>query len=441
MKKIIFRVFIVIIGIIILVLFLLPGIIKRYAITNSKELIGRQIDIDKVKYNYFTSTIKVYDFRMFENDESDNFVTFDTLIVNIEPLRLFEDKIEIEQFFLKGLNINVIMKDSVFNFDDLVDFHSSEKDSMLQNANKNSFKYSISNIVIEKSNFYFDNQTINHTTSINDLSFIVPFIGWDQEEKSNADVKFNFPRGGYFEAKLNINPIDGDFDATFKISDLYLDPFYKYVAQHAEINSFNGLFNSKVYVEGNINEADKSIVSGQISVTDFVMTDTKNKVFLGVEKMDVAIKNLDFYHNSYTIDSLIINNPYTYFQLDSISNNFLQIFNSDSYPETAENEIVSVQIEEIIDTVDTDIHNDLYYAINHLKINNGVLDYSDNLTGNPFNYHLSDIKVNSDSIFSDTDWVKIHSDMILNNRGTLKAEIGFNPLSLNDADVDIVIED
>ena len=441
MKKTILKILLVIIGIIILALFLLPGIIKRYAITNSKELIGRQIDIEKLKYNYFTSTVKVYDFRMFENDESDNFLSFDTLIIDLEPLKLFEDKIEIEQFFLEGLNVNVVMRDSVFNFDDLIDFHASEEDSVAQNTNKDSFKFSISNIDIEKSDFYFDNQNITHKTSIKDLSFIVPFIGWDQEEKSNADIKFKLPRGGYFEVKLNLNPIDGEFDAALKISDLYLDPFYKYVAQHAEINSFNGLVNSSIYIEGNTNEAVKSIVSGQISIADFVMTDTKSKVFLSANKMDVAIKNIDFYHNSYIIDSIRINKAYTFFQLDSMSNNFVRIFKLDSPTIATEDEPVNEQIVDSGETTETETQSDLYYAINHLKMDHGVLDYSDKLTGNPFNYHLSEIKLNFDSVFSDTDWVKIHSDMILNNRGTLNAEIGFNPLSLNDADVDIVIED
>jgi len=433
MRKKFYKILLIISGLIILVLFLLPSLIKRYVVNNSKELIGRQIDIDKVKYNYFTSTLKIYNFKMLENNESDNFISFDTLIVDLEPLKLFKDKIEVESFFLKGLNVNVIMKDSLFNFDDLIAFHSAEKDTTVENTNKDSFKFSISNIAVEESDFYFDNQVINHTSSIKDLSFKVPFIGWDQEEKSNADVKFYFPRGGSFQADLNINPIDGEFDARLLISDFYLDSFYKYVAQYAKINSFNGLVNSKIYIEGNINEAVKSIVSGQLEITDFVMTDTTNKTFLSVKKMDATIKELDFYNNSYTIDTLQISSSYTFFQLDSVTNNFSQIFLSDSYTESADQ-----KNEQIIDPTET--QSDLYYAINHLRIDNGILDYSDNLTGNPFDYYLSDIKVNSDSIYSDTDWFKIHADMLLNKRGTLIAEIGFNPMSSKDAEIDIVIE-
>ena len=56
---------------IIILLGLLPTFIKNYVIKNSKELVGRQLNIEKIKYNYFTSTIKVYDFKMFEQNEKD----------------------------------------------------------------------------------------------------------------------------------------------------------------------------------------------------------------------------------------------------------------------------------------------------------------------------------------------------------------------------------
>ena len=55
------------------------------------------------------------------------------------------------------------------------------------------------------------------------------------------------------------------------------------------------------------------------------------------------------------------------------------------------------------------------------------MDYSDNLTGQRFDYHLSNIKVDSDGFVSDADWVNMYSDMVLNNRGILNAKLGFNP--------------
>ena len=438
MKKKALKIVLGVAGIVIIILLLLPGFVKRYAVNNSKELLGRQIQIEKLKYNYFTSTVKAYGFKMLEQDEKDNFISFDTLMVNLEPLQLFKDKIEIEALYLKGLDVKVSMKDSLFNFDDLIAFHSTKEDSLNKDVEEESLKYSLSNLELKNADFHFNNQDIEHITNIENISFLVPFIGWDQEHKSNADIKFNFPRGGYFESKLNINPLDGAYDATITISDLYLDPFYKYVAKYAEINSFSGIVDSKIQIIGNTNEAVKSIVSGTVKVNDFKITDNNDKTFLSAKEIGATIKKIDYFNSSYVFDSFIVNDSYTFFQLDSISNNFLQIFKLDSSSESTEKVNQPVANDTIKDNTPND--SGLYYAVNHLEVNRGILDYTDNLTGKPFNYHLSDIEIDSDSVFSDSKWVDIYSDMLLNNRGTLRAKVGFDPKNITNAKLDITIE-
>jgi hypothetical protein len=325
------------------------------------------------------------------------------------------------------------MKDSVFNFDDLITFHTQDTAATVD-ENTGTFKYDISNIELKDSNFFFDNQNVGKETHIEDFSFVIPYIGWNQQEKSNADIKFNFKNGGYFQSALNINPVDGEFDAVVTIKDLYLNPFYEYVLEYAEINDFNGRLNSQIKIIGNTFEAANAVVSGQIEVNDFVMTDKNDKAFLQAEKIKTNLKKIDYANSSYVIDSIKVNGSYTFFQLDSVSNNFFRIFKLDQ-PADVEGARESNTV-----AADSASVNELYYAINHLDINNGALDYTDNLTGQAFEYHLSEMILKSDSISSDKDWVNLYSDMLLNNRGTLHAELGLNPIDLMNAKLDLTIE-
>ena len=425
-------------GVVLILLLLLPMIIKNYAVSNSNELLGRQIKVGKLKYNYFSSTVKIYDFKMFEQNEKDVFTSFDTLIVNIEPYRfLFNEKV-VEQFYIKGLMVKTVMKDSLFNFDDLITFHAQDTVTT-KDEDAEIFKYGISNIELKDSNFFFDNQNVGKETHIQDFSFVIPYIGWNQEEKSNADIKFNFKNGGYFQSALNINPVDGEFDAAITLKDLYLNPFYEYVLEYAEINDFNGTLNSQIKITGNTNEAINSIVSGHVDVYDFVMTDKNDKAFLKADKITTNLKKIDYANSSYVIDSLHVNGSYTFFQLDSVSNNFFRIFKLDQPADSIQTEVKVAQTTDSFG-VDSAPTSEMYYAINHLNIDNGVLDYTDNLTGQPFAYHLSDMILKSDSISSKKDWVDLYSDMLLNNRGTLYAELGLNPADLTNAKLDLTIE-
>src|SRR5690606_18668911 len=97
---------------------------------------------------------------------------------------------------------------------------------------------------------------------------------------------------------------------------------------------------------------------------------------------------------------------YINFELDSISNNYSRIFDVPN------------------ETTSTSTSTPFHYHINSFKVTNSLMDYSDNLTGKPFNYHFNAIEINSKDITNAKDWIEIKSNMLLNNRGTLQAEIG-----------------
>jgi len=434
LKKKINRIITAITGIVIIILAFLPFFIKRYVISNSKKLLGRQIDIGSLKYNYFSSTAKVYDFKMLEQNGKDEFTSFDTLIINIEPYRFLLNEKVIEQFYLKGLEVKIVMQDSSFNFDDLIAFHTQDSISV-EEENSESFKYSISNIELKDANFIFDNQNVGKETQIEDLSFVIPYIGWDQEEKSNADIKFNFQNGGYFQSSLNINPVDGEFDAKIEVKDLYLEPFLEYVREYADINSFNGRLTTQIEVKGNTNDAVSSVILGRGDVNDFIMTDLNDKEFLKAQRIDFYLKKIDYFNSSYEFDTLSFTEPYAYFEMDSITNNFFKIFklNPDGSLVTDK-----IEVEQGTDSLDSD--SKLYYAINNLIVQKGVLDYSDNLTGEIFEYHLSDITINSKDLASDLEWIDIYSEMLLNGRGTLNSKLSFNPSDYTNLNLDLAIE-
>jgi len=416
----------ILLGIIVIILVFLPTLVKNYAIKHSKELIGRQIDVEKLRFNYFTNTIKVYGFKMFEPNEKDVFTSFDTLIINTEPYKLISNTKSLEQFYLEGLKVNIIKKDSTYNFDDIIKFFAVKDSIPADSLNKDTFKYTLSNLELKNATFSVHEVDIDNTTKVEDFSFFIPFIGWDQEHKSTADIKFNFQRGGYFESSFNLNPVNGEYDASLTIDDLYLDPFYKNVSQYANINTLEGKVDSNLKIVGNINNPTSSLVSGDVTFFDFLMTDASNKKILSSKQVNCKLQELDFSKNSYKIDSFTIDEPYINFELDSISNNLFRTFKYNPNEETT--------------TVSTDSSSNIYYAINSFKVSNGILDYTDNLTGQPFHYHLSDMAIDTQNIFSDSDWIDINSQMLLNNRGSLNAQVGLNPSNPLYTNLDIEVK-
>ena len=412
-------------GVLVLLLALLPTLAKNYAIKNSKTLVGRQIDLEKLKLNYFTGTLKAYGFKMFEANGQDVFVSFDTLVVNTVPYKYISNVKALDQLYLQGLEVNIAKKDSTYNFDDLVAFHT-DADSTEAQTEEESFKYLLENIELKDAAFHFYDADVDHTTEIDDFSLFIPSIAWDQENESDADIAFRLGETAEVRVVSNVHPGTGDFTSSVEVDNLQLSAFYDYALEYAHINSLEGTVNAVIELKGNINSPMETLVSGEVEALKPFMTDQKDVTFLSGERVLCTLGEINYARDSYIIDELVFEQPYVKFELDSVSNNFFRIFKYD--PDAPEES----------DAPDED---PLFYALNRVQIKQGRMDYTDNLTGNPFNYALSEIAMDTDSIKSDSEWVDLLATMLLNERGKLKAEIGYNPSDPMFATIDIGIED
>jgi hypothetical protein len=437
MKKKIYWILSILLVIVVIVLLVLPFAAKKYAIYNSKELIGRQIDIDKLKLNYFTSTVRVIGFAMYETDEEETFLSFDTLLVNLQPLNLVRNELVIEKLHLTGLYSKVIRDDTTFNFDDLIRFHTPAPDtsvSIEDTARSEPFQFRFSDIELRKANLVLDDRNVDKTMRLRDLSFAIPYIAWNQEDRSEAGIRFNFEKEGYFETKLKVDPSKGDFDAEVIINSLYLNAFYEYAALFASIGSLEGKFNADFHITGNTNTIEEAVVGGKVDIMGFEVTDSKDQRLVAMKELNVRLKKMDPFNSRFEVDSVKITGPYARFVLNDSTNNFAELLSG--------GDIQDVTPEE--ETPDTEATTTplIYYSLNALIIDSGVVDYTDNLTGEPFDYNLSNITFEADSITTDAGWYNIYTQMLLNNRGTLTAEVGFNPADpVNNIKLDYVIKD
>ena len=437
-RKLPLKIILVFIGLILIILIILPGVTRHYIVSHGKELLGRKIEIDKIRLNYLTSTIQINSFTMYEADETTTFASFDLLKINLQPLNLIRNELVIEEFLLEGLYTNIIQEDSSFNFDDLLAFHTQQADSSETETDtvpSEPLRFRMSDFQLRQAHIVYDDRNVGQATHLRDFSFNVPYVAWNQDDKSEAGLKFSFAQEGFFESSLKIDPVNGDYLADVTIERLHLEVFREYIAYYTNIKTLTGLFNSHIDLSGNIYKPEESVVSGDVEILDLALTDTSGVKILGTDKIGLGLKNIDYSNSRYEFDSLVLTGLYVKFILNDSTDNLSEMFGySDS--DTTLTEAVEA------DTSSTETTGSLYYSLEAFIIRKGVIEYTDNLTGEPFDYHLSEITLATDSITSDAGWVDFYSEMLLNNRGTLKAKVGFDPADpVDNISLDYVITD
>ena len=396
----------VVIALIIIALVALPHVAKKYVNEHGQEYAGRKLAVDQIRFNYFTNTLRIIDFKMFEQDDQQSFIAFDTLLIKINPVRLLSSELEIDQIRLVKPEVNIMRRDSVFNFDDIIAFIKSKPKGEPAKKSSGPYKYVLKNISLEKGKLSFNDKGANYTNIMKDLKFAVPYISYNEEEISKVGLKFYFENGGFFQAGAHYNLKKGVYDADFTVNQLDIAPFLPYTRDYFRLKSMVGMVDGTFHLNGNISKLDSILISGEGKVSDFAAKDLSDRKVLGAKQGHVVMKDSWPMKFSFNFDAIALNEPYLFFEMKDSTNNFLNLM----VPSLPSNQPFQY-----------------YYAINHLEIENGLVDFRESSHGEPFNYNLDQISFAVDSVSSTSKWVNAYSAARLNKRGKLKVEMGIDP--------------
>lgn len=406
-----------IIVLLVVALIALPHVAKNYINKHGKEYTGRKLSVNQIGINYFKTTFNIIDFKMFEADDRETFVAFDTLTVKISPLRLFSYELEIEKIRLVKPEATIVRKDSIFNFDDIIAFFNSKPKDTVSKASK-PLKYVLKNISLEQGKLTFTDKGVNFTKIMTNLGFTVPYIRYDEAEISEAGVKFFFENGGFFQAKADYNQKKGAYNVDFAVNQLDISPFLPYLKDYYRFKSMAGMVNGNFHLNGTISKLDSLTIRGNGKITDFQANDLSGRKVLGARQAVVTMKDSYPMKYAFKMDKVTLTEPYIYFEMKDSTNNFLGL---------------------MVETPESGEPLNYYYQISHFKIESGLLDFRDNSYGDPFDYHFDEIAMSVDSVSSTAKWLTAYSTMRLNKRGRLKAELGINPSDPYELKVDYVI--
>ena len=425
-RKTLRKILFILLALIVVVLVILPGIVRRVAISNSNEWIGRKIELEGLRINYFTATIRLRDFKLFEANESDVFVKFDTLIIDLEPWQLIQSEIVVEQIYLSGLSATIIQHDSTFNFTDLIEFHTSDtanSEEVQKDTTPSSIQLQLSKMELFNGEIIFIDDEIPNPIALKGIDLFIPYFGWKEDMSRESGLKFYFENGGYFNTAVDWDPSTGILQALLELEGLDLTNFYEYSSKFVNLGSLDGLVNARIELLRPVKNVESIKLSGSIDIVNFTATSTDGDTLAGIKKMHCAIAEIKPLQQQFIIDTLLLDTPKGLFEIyDSVRTNISDLL---KMADTTQNKTTPEEVEK--DTIENEVQ--LYYALNTFRLQNGIFDFVDRSTDKPFKYHLSEITVGVDSINSNTNWLKTTARMKLNNRGDLNADISIDPMN------------
>jgi len=410
-----------------ILLFAAPRVARLYIVKHSQELIGRKLEIEKIRLNYFTGTLRVYGAKLYESDQKSTFVSFKLFKVHLAYLPLFRNEIFIKDISLDDPFAEVLQNNAKFNFSDLnkADSSATKKDSIPSKP----MKYIINNIKINRGYVKYTDIALNHTIALDRLDLLIPGFTWNSDS-TNLDVNFRFVDGGGFYSSLSLNQADSTYAVNLKLDSLNLNIIEPYVKSNFRISSMRGYLSNDIKIRGNMRSVMQLAVSGINHVFDFSMTDTLSRKILSFKDATVDINSVQPDKNIINLNSVTLTDPFVFVEMIDSTNNWLTLMKSSSGQ-------TSDTLTQKSDSAA--VSSSGSYTFSKFAITGGKILYSDKTLRYPFEYTLDNLKLESTPVNGNPEKLSFKIGAGLNGTGTLEMKLIMNPVKYDDMDLAVSV--
>lgn len=388
------RKLLIIIGAVVGILFgaILLGIsplAKYYVEKHGKELIGRRVSVDQLRFNLLNGKLHIEDFTLYEADEKSTFVALDRFSTDVKLWSLLKRTININYIDLVRPDIHITQQGSSFNFDDMVAHFRSDSTAVEKpSVEKNPWIIDIDSITIRSGKMLYEDRQVEAKWDFNNLNLYIPSVYFAGQD-TDIGITLSFAEGGSLHTSLAYNLESNDFDLSVELNRLALSTVLPYFRQTFNVSAVEGNLTADVNLTGNLSYIMGFSIAGTADVENFRLHDMQEREVIALEKGHVKVDSVDFVNNSFHFDRLAFEGLQGKYELFADSTNtYTGLWKAIEDRGEEADAAVSVK-------VDSTEHDPLKLYIRSAELKRSAFHYADHTLHCPFAYDITDITLTS----------------------------------------------
>lgn len=388
------RKLLIIIGAVVGILFgaILLGIsplAKYYVEKHGKELIGRRVSVDQLRFNLLNGKLHIEDFTLYEADEKSTFVALDRFSTDVKLWSLLKRTININYIDLVRPDIHITQQGSSFNFDDMVAHFRSDSTAVEKpSVEKSPWIIDIDSITIRSGKMLYEDRQVEAKWDFNNLNLYIPSVYFAGRD-TDIGITLSFAEGGSLHTSLAYNLESNDFDLSVELNRLALSTVLPYFRQTFNVSAVEGNLTADVNLTGNLSYIMGFSIAGTADVEHFRLHDMQEREVIALEKGHVKVDSVDFVNNSFHFDRLAFEGLQGKYELFADSTNtYTGLWKAIEDRGEEADAAVSVK-------VDSTEHDPLKLYIRSAELKRSAFHYADHTLHCPFAYDITDITLAS----------------------------------------------
>lgn len=391
--KIILITLAIFLGLVIIGIIIAPPIAKNYINKHGKELIGRKVVIEKLYANLFTGYNRISGFTLYEANDSDKFISFDTLIVDLSLYRLIVNELKINEISLINPKVNLWQRGETFNFSDLLKKQTA--DTLTSPADTTSTSSSLTiavyNINLAGGHVLYRDLIRNSVWDMEDMNLHIPGV-YFSGENTDVGINLNFSNGGSLQTQTQYNLTDGSYVVHLGLENFAIDNLQAYLSDYLKVGKLNGSFSANLDIAGNTNHIMDITVKGLTSLKGLHITDEKEQKIVAIDSIGLDIEEVNPGIAKFHFKSLSINKLSSSFELYSDHNNYTAFLKEE--PERHADNASGTSAA----TPDTTASVPMDLRLGKLAITESDFTFNDHTLHKPFSFRMDKLSIISDTL-------------------------------------------
>lgn len=293
----------VVLGLLLLLSLIASPVAKHYVNKHGEELVGRKVQVEGLRVNFFTGRVVVKGFSLYEEDGTTVFAGFDTLDIGASLPKLLAHTVKLRHITLAGLKVNVQRGKKGFNFQSLIDHFASDEPK--KDTTPSDWVMKFYNIRLSHAQIHYRDLVQRQHWHLPDINLRVPGFVVGGEEASQGGLHVAFAEGGNLLIDATYDAPQNSYALTASLDDFALLNLKPLLADYMKLDAIKGTFAAKLKAEGSVSEVMKVKLGGTLALKDVDLRQGDAQV-AGVKKMEVQIKNIDLEEGVYSFRSLMV---------------------------------------------------------------------------------------------------------------------------------------
>lgn len=289
----------------------LPPIVKSVALDQLSKALHREVSVKSVSLNPYVLSATVEGLEIREREGAENFVSFDSLYLNIEASSLFRGGPVLKEIRLDNPKIRVVRQsENRYNFSDLLDeFLAKPKNDDPTPA------FSLNNIQISGGSVELDDRVLEEKHALSDITLTVPFVS-SMAYATEIFVEPLFSAqidGAPLSIKGRSRPFDKSMESEvfLALDDWQLAKYLDYSPVQFPIKVLSGSLDTdlKLVFRQELDTPATLQLSGTAILKDLQVKQSSDVPLATLKRLELVIGSADLLGRKFAIDRVALEAP------------------------------------------------------------------------------------------------------------------------------------